>query len=153
MPNASADELHRVLPELWRQYEYRHSLCWSAVYKVTTAVVILAVVPYAYDELGLRWAALIPPLIGLVLAGFAIPLMNNELKRFAETKLAFHTLHDELLKTLITDEAVRCVVVRDLPASETYSTPFDREVRLYTWTLLGLSVVNAVVVGVWWIPR
>ena len=39
------------LGHLWDQYKYRHELCWSAVYKVTVAVLALEVIPYVKDGL------------------------------------------------------------------------------------------------------
>lgn len=40
-----------LLEYLWREYEYRHDLCWRAVYKVTFAVGALAIVPYLREDL------------------------------------------------------------------------------------------------------
>jgi hypothetical protein len=31
---------------LWEEYEYRHSLVWKVIVQITTAAVVLSVVPY-----------------------------------------------------------------------------------------------------------
>ena len=64
---------------LWDEYKYRHER-WSAVYKVTAAVVTLEVVPNPKDELirQLGHWMFVPALMGGALAAFGIRLLSNE---------------------------------------------------------------------------
>ena len=64
--NIARDPSVEELGHLWDQYKYRHELCWSAIYKVTFAVLALSVIPYAKDGLTmlLGYWMLVPPLLG-----------------------------------------------------------------------------------------
>ena len=43
------DQLKRI-QFLWEEYKYRHDLCWRVLFRLTSAVVILAIVPYLYQK-------------------------------------------------------------------------------------------------------
>lgn len=70
-------------------------------YKLLTVAVVIAldVLPYAKAELTNllgRWM-LVPPGIGILFAAFGIFIVNNELRLFANAKVALHSLQDRYL--------------------------------------------------------
>jgi hypothetical protein len=142
------------LAYVWGEYVYRHDLCWRAVYKVTFAVVALAIVPYPKEDLtrALGVGALIPPLIAAVLAAFGILVVHNELKIFAKTKLAHHSMQNRFWD--------RALASPDQEAAKHHLTPdgasrtsFDFFVMAYMVILFLLSAANVVFVACRWLPR
>jgi len=135
------------LKYLWDEYKYRHQLCWSAVYKVTIAVVALAVVPYAQykliEDLHLgKWVLLVPPLIGTILAGFGIKLVLNELDLFGKTKLAYVTFQNKFYEDKIVDTEIRKHVMEKIKPRSKTRTPFDIYVLVFMSGLTILSFLN-----------
>src|SRR5207237_9472613 len=92
------------LTYLWTEYKYRHELCWTAVYKVSVAVIALAAIPYAKAAIPneFRGCLVAPPLIGTILAAFGIIFVWNELDICAKVKLAHHTLRHHIIGATLT---------------------------------------------------
>jgi len=153
--SAPPDPTLPQLEHLWNQYKYRHELCWSAVYKVTVAVVALGVIPYAKDALSrlLGYWMLAPAVLGSVLAGFGIALVNNELAIFANVKFAFHLLQNEFLDSVMPDEQSKKAAEHTLTVCKLRHTKFDWYVNGFMVGLLVMSIANAVFVVVQWIPH
>ena len=151
VPNLGPDELAYV----WRQYEYRHDLCWRAVYKVTFAVVTLAIVPYPRPDLTreLGWCALVAPCIASVLAILGYFFARNELELFAKAKLAHYEMQDRFWRSHITNPAVLARVERRLQPEKAGATAFDYFVKIYMIALVILSVINALFMWLRWLPR
>ena len=146
----SMSELHY----LWEEYKYRHQLCWSAIYQVTIAVLVLAVVPYTKDSLTalLKYWMLVPPAIGAVFALFGIFLVRNELALFAKVKLAYHTLRDKFLDRIVTDQKSRDKVRSGIIPETMRRTAFDIYVFLFMGGITVLSFANVFFLACWWIP-
>lgn len=144
-----------VLSYLWHQYEYRHEMCWRAAYKVTFAVVTMAIVPYVKSDLIrlLGCGALVPPFIAICLAILGYMFANNELRLFGETKVAYYGMQDRLWADVIAPLGGRQPIQRDMDLKEADKTAFDDFVRSYLRALIVLSVGNAVFVGHRWIPK
>ena len=131
------------LSYLWEIYEYRHGLCWKAVYKIVAVVLVLAVLPYAKPELTRplgRWM-MIPPVIGTLLAGFGLLVVNNELRLFAMVKVAYHSLQDRFLEAVLTPDVKNKALRRFKPSRARWS-PFDIYVHSLIVVLLLLSLGN-----------
>jgi hypothetical protein len=63
-PNIEQDE-----DRIWDEYKYRHDLCWRLVFQLTTAVVIISVVPYIKPDVAKQLGSIIAvlPIIGIAL--------------------------------------------------------------------------------------
>ena len=144
-----------VLSYLWHQYEYRHDMCWRAAYKVTFAVVTMAIVPYVKSDLirQLGCGALVPPFIAICLAILGYMFANNELRLFGETKVAYYDMQDRLWTDVIAPLCGRQPMKRNMDPNKADKTAFDDFVRSYLRALIVLSVGNAVFVWHRWIPR
>jgi hypothetical protein len=143
------------LAYVWREYEYRHGLCWRAVYKVTFAVVTVAIVPYAKPEFmrAIGWWTLALPVLASFLAGLGFLFVRNELWLFAKTKLAHHDMQDRFWRHVIPDPDVQPRVQRCFKPAKAESTPFDYFVKAYVGTLFILSLLNTAFIGLSWLPR
>ena len=67
--------------ENWQEYKYRHELVWNLIFKITTAVVAVSIIPYILKEetekkLGCFILAL--PFIGLALTIFSALRLYKE---------------------------------------------------------------------------
>lgn len=136
LENEPDDQLKRI-PVLWEEYKYRHDLCWRVMFRLTSAVVILAIVPYVYQEVvqGLpKWVLWAPASLAVLLAGFAFLLMSNELEIFEEIKEEYRNLK---INTLYVDDAEK-------HASET--SRLRQLVYGYLTILTLLSMINVFVV-------
>ena len=133
------------LEYLWSEYQYRHQLCWNAMYKLTAAVVALGVLPYANTELTalLGRAMLVPPAIGTLLALFGVFVVNNELRLFAYAKVAHNYLHKKLLQRLITDENVLVAATDRLSLACARFTLFDIYAHVLVVVLFIISAGHA----------
>jgi hypothetical protein len=139
---------------LWNEYQYRHQLCWNTVYKLTVAVVVLGVIPYARDDLSqqLRHYTLVPPVLAALLAGFGIFVAKNELTLFGKIKLAYRIVQNRLLDSLIADPNVAGHTKEDLTPTTTRRTLFDLFVLLFMATLFLLSILNVFFLTFEWLP-
>jgi hypothetical protein len=52
---------------LWEEYKYRHEHCWKVVIQITTALIILSIIPYTQKEVvrTLRYGIIAAPLLAL----------------------------------------------------------------------------------------
>jgi hypothetical protein len=143
------------LKYLWDEYRYRHELCWSAVYKVSAAVLAMAIVPYAKDTLTgiMGYWMLVPPALGALLAWFGRHLVSNELDIFASVKLAYHTVQTSLLRALLPEGATLDAAVHSITPQNMRVTRFDRYVHVFMLGLLVLSIGNALFLAFRWIPH
>jgi len=143
------------LEHLWDEYKYRHDLCWRAVYKIVTAVVLLSVIPYIRDELTyvLGRSMVVPPVLGVMLAAFGICMLKNELALFAKSKLAHHTLQDAFLRQKIKNENYIMFVTHKLTDRTASHTLFDQYVIFFMWLILLLSLGNMLFCWFSWIPH
>ena len=167
------------LSYLWDQYTYHHGLCWKAVYKIVAVVIVLAVLPYAKLELTqpLGYWMLVPPVIGTLFAFFGLFVVNNELRLFANAKVAHHSLQNRFLSSVLPESDVANMAGHDYQASKSTSTRpgflgrvmrflcgvrakmngprwtlFDIYVHLLIIALLLLSLGNTVFLAFSWIP-
>jgi len=84
---------------LWEEYRYRHDLVWQRIFRFTTAVVLISIIPYVQPKIaGLLgpWI-LIAPLLATILAGFVLVVMQNELKLLERIKKAYRRQQNKLL--------------------------------------------------------
>ncbi len=114
---------------LWDEYKHRHNLIWRVIFQVTTAIVVLSIVPYiAPDQvrcaLG-QWLLAAAPAVALALVLVSMAVIVNELK---------------LLK-LIT-KAHRCQQRRVFRIQHTKGGIFDKLVFAYLMILLSLGAIN-----------
>ena len=142
------------LSYLWDEYKYRHGLCWKAVYKIITVVIVLAVLPYAKPDLinllG-RWM-LVPSVIGTLLAAFGVFVVNNRLRLFSQVKVAHHVLQKQFLESVLKEGDARNMAVDDLKLSKARWTLFDIYVHLLMLILFLLSLGNTLFLDRLWIP-
>ena len=81
---------------IWDEYKYRHQHCWNTIYKLTSAAVLLGVVPYLNAKLpqGLGYWLLSPPALAIALIAFAMLRMRRELLRLDQFK-SRHRKHQQ----------------------------------------------------------
>jgi hypothetical protein len=128
-PNIEQDE-----DRIWDEYKYRHDLCWRLVFQLTTAVVIISVVPYIKPDVAKQLGSIIAvlPIIGIALTLLGYARLNRE---FALLD-AIRGKHRELQGLLGPEDDAE--------------TKFSKHAKFYLWCLLGLGFVDVVVV-VWFV--
>ncbi|CAN5889612.1 hypothetical protein BH18ACI4_BH18ACI4_01590 [soil metagenome] len=42
----NSDKRLETLQLLWEEYKYRHDLVWRVIFQLTTAIVVLSIIPY-----------------------------------------------------------------------------------------------------------
>lgn len=139
--SGASDALQQCM-YLWEEYKYRHDLIWQRIFRFTTAVVLISIIPYVQQEIArlLGAAILIAPLLATVLAGFVLIIMRNELELFEKIKKAYRRQQNLLL----TD---------DLKHDLSKESDFDRLVLWYLASLVVLSVANGLITWLVWIPK
>jgi len=158
MSDVSNQKLEPPAPEqlsyLWDEYKYRHGLCWKAVYKIIAGVLVLAVLPYAKPELikPLGCWMLAPPMIGTLLAAFGIFVVNNELRLFAQVKVAHRVLQNQFFESVLKEDDVRKMAMDDLKLNKARWTLFDIYVHFLMLIVFLLSLGNTLFLGLSWIP-
>jgi hypothetical protein len=123
---------------LWDEYKYRHEYCWRTVFQLTTAIVILSVIPYVHKDIVmiLTWGILALPVLSLALALFSLFLMNRELDSLRKIKDEYRKLQATLFEIRYTRKSM-----------------FKSVFLMYLLTLVFLSLVNLWLVARIWIPR
>jgi hypothetical protein len=123
---------------LWDEYKYRHEHCWRTVFQLTTAIVILSVIPYVHKDvvMVLTWGILALPILSLALALFSLFLMNRELDSLRKIKDEYRKLQATLFEIRYTRKSM-----------------FKSIFLMYLFTLVSLSLVNLWLVARIWIPR
>jgi hypothetical protein len=73
---------------LWAEYEYRHAHCWRTIFQLTTAIVILSVIPYVHREVVavLSWWMLTLAVLSILFAIFSLYVMKRELDVLQKVK-------------------------------------------------------------------
>ncbi|NIR73398.1 MAG: hypothetical protein GWN62_18970 [Aliifodinibius sp.] len=127
---------------LWEEYKYRHDLIWQRLFRFTTAVVLISIIPYIQQDIVLRLGKyiLIAPLLASILAGFVLIVMRNELNLFGNIKQAYRRRQNNLLDP-------------DLQHNLDEKSYFKRFVLFYLGSLVALSVVNGLIAWLIWIPQ
>ena len=137
----------------WDEYKYRHGMCWQALFKIFTAVIILGVLPYTTKpELSrsLGFIMMIPPVIGTCLAVFGYKVISNELRLFAQSKILFHELRTRLVSPLDLSEDAKNNQDVITSFKESKRTTFDKYVKLLVIALILASVTNTLFILFRW---
>jgi hypothetical protein len=143
---------------LWEEYEYRHSLVWRVIIQITTAPVILSVVPYVADETivrHLRWWILAAPALAFLLALFALLVINNELKVLDRIREAHRNQQRAILGLWrhTKDRESDGGFFRKLLQKLQKELSFRRLVEFYLLALSMLCFVNGVICMFRWVPH
>jgi hypothetical protein len=83
---------------LWNEYQHRHNLVWNLVFRLTVAVVVLAIIPYTQVAVMKRIGAgiLAPPILGFVLALVGFIRVLRELEQLDHIRVLYRRLQDSL---------------------------------------------------------
>ncbi len=139
---SDAQEVLEQCKYLWDEYKYRHDLIWQRIFRFTTAVVLISIIPYVQQDIAHRlgnWI-LIAPLLASILAGFVLLVMWNELELFGKIKHAYRRQQNKLLDD-------------DLKHDLDKKSYFDRFVLFYLGSLVVLSFANGLIAWLIWIPK
>ncbi len=131
------DRIFRRAEHLWNEYQHRHNLVWNLVFRLTTAVVALAVIPYTQDEVTqkLKWWILAPPILGVVLGLFGFLRLWRELRHLDRIRYLYRLTQDKLFF-----------------GSPRGKSKFTMFVLLYIVFLIALAVINVLLIAFCWIP-
>jgi hypothetical protein len=143
-PNLSVIPVQKA-QVLWNEYKYRHDLVWRIILQITTAAVILSVVPYLAPVpvvyyLGQRLLA--APVLATVLVLFSILVVQNELDLLNKIRRAHRRLQNNLF-----GELHKIPLEGKAPRSE-----FELYALVYLCVLGGLSLINIYYCAAYWIP-
>jgi hypothetical protein len=127
---------------LWEEYRYRHDHIWQRIFRFTTAVVLISIIPYVQQTIaGLLGAwILIAPTLATILAVFVLVVMRNELELFGRIKTAYRRQQNTLLDD-------------DLKHDLGKKSDFNRLVMFYLSSLAVLSLANGWIAFCVWLPR
>ena len=127
---------------LWEEYKYRHDLIWQRIFRFTTAVVLISIIPYIEENIAPLFGPwiLTAPLLASLLAGFVLPIMRNELRLFGKIKEAYRRQQNKLLDD-------------DLKHRRSEKSKFVWFVMAYFFCLLLLSIINGFIVWIVWLPN
>lgn len=123
---------------LWNEYQHRHNLIWNLVFRLTAAVVALAVIPYTQLEV-MRWLGawiLAPPILGVVLAIGGYFRVRNELKILDNIRDLYRPLQYSLFYKFDEDNG----------------SAFGQFVRFYIVFLAVLAAINILLIDFCWLP-
>ncbi len=83
---------------IWDEYKYRHEHCWKTVFQLTSAAVLLGVIPYLGDKIpkGLDYWLLSTPVLAVFLIGFAMLRLQRELSLLSRVKSLHRQRQDNL---------------------------------------------------------
>jgi hypothetical protein len=127
---------------LWEEYKYRHDLIWQRIFRFTSVVVLISIIPYVQQNITclLDIGILIAPILATCLAGFVWIVMRNELKLFGKIKTAYRREQNKLLDD-------------DLKHDLSEGSDFAQLVLWYLGSLLILSFANILIVGLIWLEK
>lgn len=127
---------------LWKEYKYRHDLIWQRIFRFTTAIVLISIIPYIQESIAriLGIWILIAPLLASILAIFVLVVINNELKLFNKIKTQYRRRQNKLLDD-------------DLQHDLNEKSGFGRFVLVYHSSLVVLSVANGFITWLIWLPK
>jgi len=86
---------------LWSEYQYRHDLIWRVVFQITTAAVVLSVIPYVAKQSlvnDLGRLILLAPGTALGLIVFSAMLIINEMRILGRLRPVYRALQEKLYK-------------------------------------------------------
>jgi hypothetical protein len=132
-------ELTQQDPEfIWDEYKYRHELCWTLVFRITAAVVIVSVIPYVEKDLARELDVWIvaPPAVGLFLAVLGLLRVRSELRLLETIRGKHRALHGAYY---------------DISYDDCEST-FERDMMTYLVLLAVLAFANILVIIFHWLP-
>ena len=124
---------------LWNDYQHRHNLVWNLVFRLTAAVVVLAIIPYTQVEVMKRLGGwiLVPPFLGFVLAMMGFFRVRREVKLLDHIRGLYRPLQDSLFYEFHGDE----------------TSTFGRWVLIYIGILTVLAALNILLIDVCWMPK
>lgn len=127
---------------LWAEYEYRHDLVWQRVFRFTTAVVLISIIPYVQQNIAklLDTWILIAPVLATILAIFVLVVTRNELGPLGRIRTAYRRKQNNLLDD-------------DLKHDLGKKSGFNRLVSIYLSVLVVLSLANGLIVYYVWLPK
>jgi len=127
--------LNEEAGRIWDEYKYRHQHCWSTVFKLTSAAVLLGVVPYVETRLSglFRYWLISTPLLAIALVVFGRLRMRRELFLLDQVKSRYRDHQKQLYGW----------------HNEPQTNGFTRDVRIYLTILLVLAVVNSFVASIY----
>jgi hypothetical protein len=139
IPEYCLDGKLRRAEHLWNEYQYRHDLVWNLVFRLTAAVVVLAIIPYTQEtvmnEIGI-WI-LAPPILGVGLAIFGWLRVHHELILLNHIRNLYRPLQDSLFYDFHGDK----------------KSWFGAYVRAYLGFLIVLALINILFISTCWIPE
>jgi hypothetical protein len=96
--SADNNGLLERLDYLWKEYEYRHSLVWNLIFRFTSAIVLISIVPYVQIALvkTLGFFILLAPILAFGLAVFSLPVMDKELKLLGKIREVYREWQNQL---------------------------------------------------------
>jgi hypothetical protein len=122
---------------LWDEYRYRHELCWKLIFQITTAVVIILIIPYIKVDIAksIGKAIVSLPILAIALSGFSISRLSRELDILDKIRSKHREHHKNLFHIKYKG-----------------GSNFSRDVKLYLWGLALISVVDIVAIVCVWLP-
>jgi hypothetical protein len=131
----------QLAQHFWTEFKYRHDLIWQRIFRLTAAVVLISIIPYAQPitaKLLGKWI-LLAPILATALAGFAFFVMRYELLLFERIASEYVWQQNRLLATE--------------PELDVHGPrPFPVFVRRYLFFLIVLSFANGLITWFVWIP-
>ena len=136
---------------LWDEYKHRHDLVWRVVLQITTAAVILSVVPYLAPKpivLYLKNWVLLAPALALLLVLFSMMVVYYELVLLGKIRTAHRLLQNNMFEMGHTKpqegdrKEIRAVL----------STGFGFFTCAYLVLLALLSLGNIIICVIHWVP-
>lgn len=130
---------------IWDEYKYRHDLCWRLVFQLTTAVVVIAVIPYIQKDVAstLQGWIIVLPVIGVFLVLLGLARLRRELELLDKVK----TKHRGLLLWNYGLE-----YPADFEEDQSRLKGFKNHVTWYLMSLALLGAMNVVVIWFKWLP-
>ena len=138
IPEYGLDGKFRRAEHLWNEYQYRHDLVWNLVFRLTAAVVVLAIIPYTQEKVMnviSSWV-LVPSGLGVVLAIFGLIRVDRELRQLNHIRNLYRPLQDSLFFDFHRGK----------------NSWFGAFVRIYISGLIVLASMNILFISNCWIP-
>lgn len=131
----------QLAQHFWTEFKYRHDLMWQRIFRLTVAVVLISIIPYAQPIVAklIGYWILIAPLLATALAGFAFSVIRHEPKLFERIASEYMWHQNKLFAT---------EPKHDIDAPH----PFGVFVRVYLIFLTLLSLANGLITWIVWIP-
>lgn len=123
-------------------FKYRHDLIWQQIFRFTTVVGLISIIPYVQQNVASllgNWI-LLAPVFATVLAFVAFAVVGHELTLFERIMKAYWRQQNRLLD-------------HDLKHELKPKRPFFDFIRWYLIILAGVSFANGLIVWQVWIPR